>query len=56
VGPFLLQDGYEDEVEFVEEGALGAAAIVVVGKLNNEVDDKVPDTWSCQQQSVADYL
>jgi hypothetical protein len=41
VGPLLLQDRDEDEVELVEEGALGAAAIVVVGELDDEVDDKV---------------
>jgi hypothetical protein len=45
VWPLLLQDGDEDEVELIEEGALGAAAVVVVGELDDEVDDEVSDTW-----------
>ena len=45
MGPLLLQDGDEDEVELVEEGTLGAAGIVVVGELDNKVDDKVTDAY-----------
>jgi hypothetical protein len=30
VGPFLLQDRDKDEVELVEQGAFGTAAVVVV--------------------------
>jgi hypothetical protein len=56
VGPLLLQNGDEDEVELVEKGALGAAAFVVVRELDDEVDDEVADTWSCQQQPGADML
>jgi hypothetical protein len=44
VGPLLLQDRDEDEVELVQEGALGAAGVVVVGELDDEVDDEVSDT------------
>jgi hypothetical protein len=45
VRPFLLEDGDEDEVEFVQQGAVGAAAIVVVRELDDEVDDEVADAW-----------
>lgn len=45
MGPFLLQNRDEDEVELVEEGALGAASVVVVGELNNKVDNEVADAW-----------
>lgn len=48
MGPFLLQNRNEDEVELVEEGALGAAGVVVIGELDNEVDNKVADAWCCQ--------
>jgi hypothetical protein len=30
VRPFLLEDGDEDKIELVEQGAVGAAAVVVV--------------------------
>jgi hypothetical protein len=46
VRPFLLKDGDEDEVQLVEEGALGAAAVIAVRQLDNEVDDKVADAWA----------
>ena len=41
--PFLLEHGYEDEVQLVQERAIGAAAVVVVGELDDEVYDKVAD-------------
>jgi hypothetical protein len=41
VRPFLLENRHEDEVQLVEEGAVGAAAVVVVRELDDEVDDKV---------------
>ena len=46
--PLLLQDGDEDEVEFVQEGALGAAAVFVVGQLDDKVDDEISDAWLSQ--------
>jgi hypothetical protein len=39
----LLEDGHEDQVQLIEEGAVGAAAVIVVGELEDEVDDKVAD-------------
>jgi hypothetical protein len=45
VRPFLLEDRDEDEVELVQQGAVGAAAVVVVGELDDEVDDEVADAW-----------
>lgn len=48
MGPFLLQNRNEDEIELVEEGALGAAGVVIVGELNNEVDNEVADAWCGQ--------
>lgn len=50
VGPFLLEDGYEDEVQLVEEGAVGAAAVVVVRELDDEVYDEIPDTCEGQRE------
>ena len=48
VWPLLLEDRNEDEVQLVQEGTVGAAAVVVVRELDDEVYDKVPDTWSGQ--------
>jgi hypothetical protein len=45
VRPFLLEDRDEDEVELVQQSAVGAAAVVVVGELDDEVDDEVADAW-----------
>jgi hypothetical protein len=46
VRPFLLEDRDEDEVQLVEEGALGAAAIIAVRQLDNKIDNKVADAWA----------
>ena len=47
MGPLLLQDGHQDKVQLVEQGAFGAAAIVIVGQLDDEVDNEIADTWGC---------
>lgn len=44
MGPFLLQDGDEDEVQLVQESALVPKALLGTGSLDDEVDDKVADT------------
>lgn len=41
VGPFLLQYGYEDEVQLVEEGALRFQALLCARALDDEVDHEV---------------
>jgi hypothetical protein len=48
VGPLLLQDGHQDKVQLVEQGAFGAATIVVIRELEDEVDDEVANAWNCQ--------
>jgi hypothetical protein len=52
VGPFLLEDRDEDEVELVQQGAVGAAAVVVVGELDDEVYDEVADACAVSSVSV----
>jgi hypothetical protein len=44
VRPFLLENGYEDEVEFVEEGLVRFQRLLGVGALDDELDDEVADT------------
>lgn len=46
VRPFLLEDGHEDEVQLVEKGSLCLERLFRARGLDNEVDDKVADTWS----------
>jgi hypothetical protein len=48
VGPFLLEDRHKHEIQLVQEGAVGAATIVVVGELDDEVYNKVANT--CRSQ------
>jgi hypothetical protein len=48
VRPFLLEDGDKHEIQLVQKGAVGAAAVVVVRELNDEVYDEVPN--SCYGQ------
>ncbi|MBE7179919.1 MAG: hypothetical protein INR71_01720 [Terriglobus roseus] len=43
--PLLLEDGDEDEVELVEEGALLPEALFGLRRLDDEVDDEVADAW-----------
>lgn len=43
MGPLLLQNRHEDQIELVEECAVGAAAVVVVRELDDEVDDEIAD-------------
>jgi len=45
VRPFLLQDRHKNQVELVEERALGVQALLGAGEFDDEVDDKVPDTY-----------
>lgn len=47
MGPFLLENRDENEIEFVQKRAIGAAGVIVVGELNNKVDDEVADTFRC---------
>ena len=41
VGPFLLEDGYEDQIQLVEKGPLALQALFAVRALDDEVDYKV---------------
>lgn len=44
VWPFLLQHGYEDEIELVYEGSLALERLFGTGGLDDEVDDEVANT------------
>ena len=44
MGPFLLEDGDEDEVELVQECSLGFEGLFGARGLDDEVDDEVSDT------------
>lgn len=44
VRPLLLEDGYKDEVEFVEQGALCLQRLFGTRALDNEVDHKVANS------------
>lgn len=50
--PLLLQYGDEDEIELVQQGAFGAAAIVIVGELDDEVDDEVANAYKRQRSLI----
>ncbi len=41
MGPFLFEDGNEDEVEFIQEGALTLEALFRARCLNDEIDNEV---------------
>ena len=41
VGPFLLEDGYEDQIQLVEKGPLALQALFAVRALDDEADYKV---------------
>jgi hypothetical protein len=41
--PFLLQDGNQNKIELIQEGALRAKALIRVGDLDNDVNDEIPD-------------
>lgn len=43
VRPLLLQDGDEDQVEFVEKGAFGAKLLLRAGVLDDEIHDEIAD-------------
>lgn len=43
VRPLLLEDGNEDQVEFVDQGSLLAQALVGARHLDDELDNKVAD-------------
>ena len=45
VGPFLLENGDEDEVELVEKGLVASQSLLGARALDDELDDEVPDTW-----------
>lgn len=51
VRPFLLQDRDQDQVQFVQECALGAELLFGAGVLDNKIDDEVSDT--CQENRPA---
>ena len=44
MGPFLLENGYEDEIELVYEGALGFEGFFGARGLNNEADNEVANS------------
>ena len=44
--PLLLQDGDQDEVELVEQGAVGPEALLGARGLDDEVDDEVADSYA----------
>lgn len=47
MGPLLLEDGDENEVELIQKGAIGASSVVVVGELDDEIDNEVANTCRC---------
>jgi hypothetical protein len=44
VWPFLLQDRDQDQVQFVQEGALCTELLFGSGVFDDEVDDEVSNT------------
>lgn len=42
--PFLLEDGHQNEVEFIEESSLALELLFGLGVFDDTVDDEVPDT------------
>lgn len=44
VWPFLLQHGYEDEIELVYKGSLALERLFGTGGLDDEVDDEIANT------------
>lgn len=45
VGPLLLQNGNEDQVELVQKGAFGAQLLFRVGVFDDEIDDEIADPF-----------
>jgi hypothetical protein len=46
VRPFLLQDGYKDEVELVQEGSLRSECLFRARALEDVLNDEVPDSYA----------
>lgn len=46
VRPLLLENGDEDEIELVKQGSLRLKRLFRGGALNDEVDDKVANTYA----------
>jgi hypothetical protein len=45
VRPFLLENGDQNQVEFVQEGALSSKLLFGSGIFNDEVNDEVANAW-----------
>jgi hypothetical protein len=43
--PLLLENRHQDQIQFVQEGALSTELLFGSGVLDNEVDDEVSNTW-----------
>lgn len=46
MGPFLLQNGNEDEIKFIEQSSLSLEVVLRTRVLNNKIDNKVADAYS----------
>ena len=46
VGPVLLQDGDQDQVEFVHKGAFRSELFFGAGVFDDETNDEIPDHWA----------
>lgn len=53
VRPFLFQDGHKDEVELVEECAVGVEALFIVRQLDDEACDEVANACAIIRTSCA---
>lgn len=45
VRPLLLQDGDQDQIQFVQESAFAAELLLGTGVLDDKIDDEVPDAY-----------
>ncbi len=52
VGPFLLENGDEDEVKLVEECAVGLEGLLRARTCEDLLDDEVPDAWYIISQVI----
>ena len=58
MGPFLLEYGHKDEVEFVEKCSLTLEGLFGAGTLDDEIDDKVanPCMYDQLRSRAKDFL
>ena len=52
MGPFLLEDRHEDEVELVEQSTMGPKRLIRVGARDDGVDDEVSDACSVEDEGL----